>query len=104
MGFRLPQNFSSQLRNATAPSALELEIIGEKAASLGRAGRLVQQKLKVLHGLSAQDANRPAIVQSAADAVQSYFVQRELCGLINHDGPIEDYGIPPEVLARLGAK
>ena len=103
MSFRLPQDFSTRITDGTGKSGLEREIVGEKAASLGRAGRLVQQTLKVLHDLSAHDVNRPAVVQSAADAVQSYFVQRELCGLINHDRPIEDYAIPPEVLARLGA-
>ncbi len=103
MNFRPPRTVSTQLINSSGTSALEREIIGEKAASLGRAGRLVQQTLKILHDLGGQDVDRPAAVQSAADAVQSYFVQRELCGLINHDGPIEDYAIPPEVLARLGA-
>ena len=103
MNFRLPQNLSTQLTNGTGPSALEREITGEKAASLGRAGRLVQQTLKNLRDLGPRDPGRTAVVQAAADAVQSYFVQRELCGLINHDGPIEDYAIPPVVLARLGA-
>lgn len=103
MSFRLPQNLTSQIGSGTGPSAVEREIMGEKLASLGRAGRLVQQRLKELGLLEPQDAGRVAAVRMAADAVQSYFVQRELCGLINHDRPIEDYCIPTEVLARLGA-
>jgi hypothetical protein len=78
-------------------------MMGEKAALLGRAGRLVQQRLMELRSVGCQDASRPARVRAAADAVQSYFVQRELCGLINHDRCTSDYEIPAEVLARLGA-
>jgi hypothetical protein len=100
---RLPQSLGNQVGSASGPSPLERELMGEKIASLGRAGRLVQKRLKELHSLQRHDAGRPAAVRSAADAVQSYFVQRELCGLVNHDRPIADYAIPAEVLARLGA-
>ncbi len=103
MSFRLPQSFRAEVGLGRSPSPLEYEMIGEKAASLGRAGRLVQQRMKDLSCLGPNDTQRLALVQSAADAVQSYFVQRELCGLINHDRPIEDYAIPAEVLVRLGA-
>ena len=103
VSFRLPQTLGNQVGSGSGPSPLEREMMGEKAASLGRAGRLVQQRLKDLRSYERQDAGWLAAVRSAADAVQSYFVQRELCGLVNHDRPIEDYSIPPEVLARLGA-
>lgn len=103
MSLRLPQSLGTHGGSGTGPTPLEREIVGEKAASLGRAGRLVQQRLKELRHLQPQDARRLTAVQSAADAVQSYFVQRELCGLTNHDRPVEDYAIPSEVLARLGA-
>lgn len=102
MSFRLPQNLGAHLGSLTGPSPLEREIMAERAASLGRAGRLVQQRLDRLSLLAPDDAERPTLVQSAADAVHSYFVQRELCGLVNHDRPIEDYAIPSAVLARLG--
>ena len=103
MSFRLPRNLGNQAGSLTGPSPLEREMMGEKAASLGRAGRLVEQRLKALRSVERHDPGRPAALRSAADAVQSYFVQRELCGLVNHDRPIEDYAIPAEVLARLGA-
>lgn len=41
---------------------------------------------------------------AAADAVHAYFIQREFCGLRRHDGVIREYGIPREVLVRLGAR
>lgn len=103
MSFRIPQNLTSQIGSGTGPSPIEREIMGEKLASLGSAGRLVQQRLKELGHLAPQDPSRAAAVRMAADAVQSYFVQRELLGLINHDRPIEEYCIPTEVLSRLGA-
>ena len=101
---RLPQSLSTQLSRDAGPSALEREILGEKAASLGRAGRLVETALGDLNNFCGASGERPRIVQRAADAVHAYFVQRELCGLPNHDAPIMDYAIPAEVLARVGAR
>jgi hypothetical protein len=98
----MPQNLAAQFDAKSGVSALDTEIMGEKAASLGRAGRLVEQRVRELSNIGIADANRSAVVQMTADAVQAYFVQRELCGLVSHDRPIEDYGIPAEVLARLG--
>jgi len=39
----------------------------------------------------------------AADAVQAFFIQREMVGLDNHDYVIDFYSIPNAVLARVGA-
>lgn len=104
MSFRLPQNLSTQLGVETGASVLDKEILAEKAASLGRAGRLVEKSLAELRSFQGQACDRPRLVQRAAEAVYSYFVQRELCGFISNDDPIEHYAIPREVLARLGAK
>lgn len=43
------------------------------------------------------------LLKTAANAVWSYFVQRELCGMRDHRWVINDYGITDDVLARLGA-
>ncbi len=103
MSLRMPQGLGTEPWSSTGPSALDREIAGEKAAFLGRAGRLVQHRLEKLRNSKPDDTNRVALVELAAKAVHSYFVQRELCGLLNHDRPTEDYAIPTEVLARLGA-
>jgi len=42
--------------------------------------------------------------QQAANMVHSFFIQREMIGLDNHDYVIEFYNIPSVVLARVGAK
>lgn len=84
-------------------TALAHEIIAEQASSLGRAGRAVAASLEALAAFGGDGPDRAGRVQAAADAVFSYFVQRELCGFRRHDDAIRDYGIPREVLVRVGA-
>ena len=43
------------------------------------------------------------LVKRAAKEVWAFFVQREICGLRDQKQIIKDYGIPGEVLVRLGA-
>lgn len=110
----MPQNLSTGLNTETGASILDGEILAEKAASLGRAGQQVRRALDALKKLDEDrgkdtrhgktSAGRQAAVQAAADAVYGYFIQRELCGLMDHDAPIAEYAIPPEVLVRVGAK
>ena len=80
---------------------LDHEIAAEKAASLGRAGRRVEETLARLRE-GAGDRN--LLIREAADAVYAYFIQRELCGMRRHEAVIGFYDIPGAVLARLGAK
>ena len=42
-------------------------------------------------------------MKKAAREVWAFLVQRELCGLRDQKEIIRFYGIPPEVLVRLGA-
>ena len=85
---------------------MESEILAEKAASLGHHGRLVEKALIALREFDAGQGNpdeRLALVKEAAHQVWAFFVQRELCGLRDQKEIIRFYGIPQEVLARLGA-
>jgi hypothetical protein len=91
----------------TGASALDQEILAEKAAALGRLGSRVEASLGRLreHDQSAAEAtDRPGLLADAADAVWCFFVQRELCGLKDQSAVIADYAIPREVLVRLGAR
>ncbi len=101
MSLRPPQNLSS-LRFETGDSVLNIELMAEQAASLGRAGKRVEKTLAALR--RASDAERPVALKAAADAVWGLFIQRELMGQRNQKPLIDHYGIPPEVLARLGAR
>lgn len=84
--------------------ALDADILAEKASALGRAGEKVEKALASLRNLDRAAPERSQVLLAAADAVHGYFIQRELCGLRRHDGVIREYGIPREVLVRLGAR
>ncbi|WP_228259714.1 DUF6665 family protein [Siculibacillus lacustris] len=79
---------------------IDLEILGEQASALGRAGRRVEATLAALAAGDASDHDR--LIRAAAEAVWAYFIQREVCGLRRHDEAIAVYGIPREVLVRVG--
>ncbi|MFK3891753.1 MULTISPECIES: DUF6665 family protein [Sphingomonas] len=103
MSFRLPQNLDTAFPSDRALDAFHSEVLAEKAASLGRAGKLLATRLTLLaEPVSGED--RDSLLQSAADAAHAYFIQRELCGLYNNQAIIEDYEIPKEVLARMGVR
>ena len=104
MSLRLPQNLATELNAETGASVLDAEILAEKAAALGRAGRLAERRLCELAAFAGAGQERARLVQSAADAVHGYLVQRELCGLMRHDDVIDHYAIPREVLARVGSR
>jgi hypothetical protein len=97
---------SSQGRPSAEAGGLDIlghEILAEKAASLGRAGKGVEIALARLRE-NEDGEQRAALLKAAAEAVHAYFIQRELCGLRKHEAVIRDYGIPGAVLARLGAR
>ncbi|PSH66500.1 MULTISPECIES: DUF6665 family protein [Phyllobacterium] len=101
MSFRSPRSISARFDQNGPPSAIDMEILAETAAALGRAGQKVERTLERLH--AAAEVDREVCLKAAAQAVHAYFIQRELCGLRNHDDPIQHYGIPRAVLVRLGA-
>ena len=105
MSLRMPQNLSTTARFETGASVLDHEIAGEKAASLGRAGGAVEHALARLADPEIVAAEgREALLKVAADAVWSFFVQREVMGLRDQAPAIRHYNIPRAVLARLGAR
>jgi hypothetical protein len=99
---------SAQLRTLSelGVNALENEILAEKAASLGHHGRMVEKTMVELRAFDATTGTaeeRLVLVKAAAQATWKFFVQRELCGLRDQREIIRFYGIPQEVLNRLGA-
>ena len=101
---RLPQNLTSSSGLETGASVLDDEILAEKAAALGHAGKRAEAALGHLKSYSGAPSERARVLQGAVDAVYAYFIQRELCGFPNHEDPIEQLAIPGEVLVRLGAR
>ncbi|MGV3490889.1 MAG: DUF6665 family protein [Devosia sp.] len=90
-------------RLQTGFGPIEAEVMGEKASSLGHHGRQVEKTIAALREFKGTDEARVVVVKEAARAVWKYFVQREACGMRNHKDAIALYGIPGEVLVRLGA-
>jgi len=104
MSLRPPARFSAATLAESMQSALDYEIAAEKANALGRAGDAVAQTMARLRAFEGEAGERVILLRQAADAVWAYFIQRELCGLRRHDDAIREYGIPREVLVRLGAR
>lgn len=104
MSIQLPATSGVSILAETNLGAVNQEILAEKAASLGNAGRKVETCLEKLRSHRGDSETWAALVRNTADAVYAYFVQRELCGFRRHDDIIRDYAIPREVLVRLGAK
>jgi hypothetical protein len=94
-------NISRKGQSVGSLSNFETEALAESASSLGHQGRKVEKALTALAGAPPQW--RDAAMTAAGEAVWSYFVQRELCGMRDHRLIIREMGIPPEVLMRLGA-
>ena len=89
----------------TGLSVLEAEMMSEAAAALGRAGARVEAALARLDDPSAlEESGRDVLLRHAADAVWSFFIQREACGLKDQRQVITDFAIPRAVLVRLGAR
>ena len=93
--------------SGSQPDPLRRALAGESAAALGRLGQRLEAALLALRalgdGASVDAAERERRVYACADAVWLYFVQREVSGLVNHEYVIEAYGIPREVLTKVGA-
>ena len=87
----------------TGALALDVELLGEAAAALGRAGARVEETLAALAACDVPPDVRRVLLRDAAEAVHHYFIQRELRGFRRHDDAVAVYRIPREVLARLGA-
>jgi hypothetical protein len=106
MTLRLPQSFSAGLSVETGANVLDYEIAQQKAETLGALGGQVEATLARLRALDATEApdaaHRTALLDEAADRVWSLMIQRELCGLRHWEAVVKAYGIPREVLNRMG--
>ena len=104
--FDLPDRLALARRSDAAFNVLEADMMAEKASSLGHHARLVESAMAALRAFDEAPGDpdeRLRLVKKAAREVWAFFVQRELCGLRDQKQIIRDYGIPGEVLVRLGA-
>jgi len=106
MSLRIPDLAAKLRQSDFLFNPLDTEIVAEKASSLGHHGRQVEKALGALRDFDASPGGadeRREVVAKAAREVWAFFVQRELCGLRDQREVIRFYGIPQEVLNRLGA-
>ena len=82
------------------------EIAEEKAASLGRAGRRLEDALAALDALDnpGGDDGRTDLVEEAGEALYFYIVQREACGLFDSAEILRELKVPEEVRRRMGLR
>ncbi|EJC83978.1 hypothetical protein Rleg4DRAFT_6255 [Rhizobium leguminosarum bv. trifolii WSM2297] len=106
MSVRPPQSFRQSQQDRNGFNVLEYELMAERADSLGRHGLKVEAAIANLKAWTAERQSaedREMLLNAASDAVWAFFIQREICGLRNNRDAIQRYGIPKEVIARLGA-
>ena len=90
----------------SAYAALEYEIAEERVSALARLGQRLEAALAAL-AACPRTANsdrkiRDGLVEQAGYALWLFVVQREACGLNKIDHVIQVYGVPNEVVARMG--
>jgi hypothetical protein len=94
-------------------TALDYEIAQEKASTLGRLGRRLEEAIVALQKFDAraaapatipeERATRRALVAEAGLALWHFVVQREALGLRDAAHVLRDYRVPNEVRDRMGA-
>lgn len=106
MSVRPPQSFRQSQTAENGFSALEYELLSERADALGRSGRKAEtaiDRLKAWNADRHSAEERETLLNDASDAVWAFFIQREICGLRNNRDAIKRYDIPAQVIARLGS-
>jgi hypothetical protein len=87
-------------------ATLEHEIAEERVSALGRLGQRLEAALAALAACprtaSSDRSIRDGLVEQAGYALWLFVVQREACGLRKIDHVIKVYGVPDEVVARMG--
>lgn len=85
--------------------AFAYEARQEAAEALGRLGRQLEEALETLRRHDAArvpNRDREDVLQDAADRAQALIIQREAMGLYASGDVRSFYGIPGEVMARIG--
>ena len=100
MSLRDSLDLIKMVRPDAGTTAIDHEILAERASSLGAAE---QRVIKAIAALSAAGSADQAALAEARQVVWQYFVQRELVGFRKHTDVIQELSIPAEVLVGLGA-
>jgi len=93
---------------------LQYEIRAEQAATIGRLAQDLQDALDALDSFDrrvssgktaadGRDRQRTRLVDAAAYALWNFVVQRDCSGFRFTEQVLEDYAVPAEVRAKMGA-
>ncbi|WP_374472963.1 DUF6665 family protein [Phenylobacterium sp.] len=99
---RVPQSLNPRPGLDTGETVLRYELLEEQAYALGRSSRRMEAALAALRDHPGGE-DRAEALRTAADAVWCFLVQREVMGLRDRAAVVAQYGIPREVLNRIGA-
>ena len=102
MPIELSHDMIRKFEEVSGIAPIEVQAAEEQAYSLGKAGGDVAKSIAALDKTAPGTPERDERLWDASDAVWRYFIQREACGVRDHRQAIRFYGIPGEVLARLG--
>jgi hypothetical protein len=80
--------------------AIEYELQEGRAYALGQAGKRVEDAIAAL-AIGSPPA-RELLLDQAASAVWEFLITRESAGFYDHTLLEQAYGIPPQVMARVG--
>ncbi len=81
-------------------SAIEAELQGERAFSLGEAGKKVERLLLELE--TSVPVLHDDALHDAATAVWHYLIVRESMGMYDHTEALKHFAVPNKVLAKVG--
>lgn len=107
MSLRVPQHLADAPHVDGGEARLKFDLLEDLDAGLSRCEREVEGALDALHEHDTElgdPAIRDRLLDSAADAVWRLFVQREAGDLADHQPIVQRFGIPHEVLARVGSR
>lgn len=105
MSFRPPRSLSPVRRDEVF-NPLRQEIVQEQAAALAEATRRLERALGRLAEFEESGrpdaARREVLLDAAGEAVWSFVVQRDACGLRNTEAVLKHYRVPAAVRLRMG--
>jgi hypothetical protein len=101
----MPQHLAEPSHFDTGEAILKFELM-EELDAVHRCEARVASALAAVRDHDAEGGDAPTrtlLVDAAAEAVWRLVVQHEACDCCDHQQLISRYGVPAEVLARIGA-
>ncbi|HEY8574403.1 DUF6665 family protein [Phenylobacterium sp.] len=99
-----PRTLAEPQHVDSGEAVLKFELLEELDAAVSRCEHQVEAALDALQAWDGPAAGRAALLDWAADAVWRLVVQHEACDCADHQALLERLHVPPQVMARIGAR